>query len=329
LFGNPWTLIDDFQAYSDGQIFTDATEIGWNAAAPEETDEYWMLADPHDPTNISMFVESGNYGVGYGNTWVMKELGQGGIAPGATGTVFFECLWSGIDNNWHFGTCDRPLQFDDVTGLQTVPGAWGDYNSLIRLGLAQNLEHRDGGGYVSTNPPEVVDVNIWYKFWMVVENTWDMSTTPPTSTGVHTLYMQGPGFGDVPTLIPVGTDPAKDSAFLRRAPVDDDGNPVPIIWAMFATNSGAPGEPNAGDPYLLDNFYFSQGMELSDPMNYVGPSGWGGYDFANDAMDVDTGDWMGWINCTAAPYIFSYTLGWIYMEEPAADAAGAWGYVFK
>jgi len=326
-----WKLIDDFQAFNDGDIFYQATDIGWNAAAPQETDEYWMLADPYDPENITMYVESGNYGVGYGSTWVMKPLTDGGIAPGETGTIFFRCLWDGIDNNWHIGTMDKPLAFDPVTGLQTTPGAWGDYNSLIRLGVAQNLEHRDGGGYVSTNPPQVVEVNIWYKFWLVVENTWDMTTTPPTSTGVHSFYIEGTGFGDgvSPTLIPVGTDPPKDKAFLRRAPTDDDGNPVNIIWVTFATESGAPGSPNAGDPFLLDDFYFTKGFDISDPLNQETPTTWAGYDIVNAAGDVDTGDWMGWINVIAKPYIYSYTLGWIYMEEPDAAAGGAWGYVFK
>jgi hypothetical protein len=57
---------------------------------------------------------------------------------------------------------------------------------------------------------------------------------------------------------------------------------------------------------------------------------WGGYEIVNEIGDVNTGDWIGWINTAAAPYILSYsTGGWIYMEEPAADAPGAWGYFFK
>jgi hypothetical protein len=322
-----WSLIDDFNAYNDGDIFTDATEIGWNASSEAGTDEYWFLADPYDAENISLYVESGNYGVGNGNVWAVKALPGGGIAPGATGTIFFRNLWSGLGNNWHIGTADKPLAFDDVTGNQTAPGAWGDYNALIRLGDAKNVEHRDGGGYVSTNPPVVVTTNIWYSFWMVIENTWDMTTTPPTSTGVHTLYMQGEGIGDVPTLIPVGTDPAKDSAFIRRAPTDDDGNPANIIWCMFASNSGSAATPNPGDPYLLDDIYYSAGMNLTNPLE--ASTSWGGYPIANDAGDVDTGDWLGWINVSAAPYIFSYSLGWIYMTEPDAAATGSWGYVFK
>lgn len=56
---------------------------------------------------------------------------------------------------------------------------------------------------------------------------------------------------------------------------------------------------------------------------------WSGYEIIENGL-VDTVDWMGWIYINQAPLIYSYLLeGWIYMEEPAADAPGAWGYTFK
>jgi len=323
-----WTLIDDFQQWNEGEIFVDATDIGWHASSPAGTDEYWMLADPWDPSNIALFVETGGYGIGTKNVWIQKELPGGGIAPGETGTLFWRCLWSGFSNYWHIGTADKPLEFDDITGRQTTPGAWGDFNALVWLGDAQNIEHRDGDKYVSTNPPVVVDVNNWYYFFMIVENKWDMNTAPPTCTGVYTLYMQGPGIGDVPTLIPVGTDPGKDSAFIRRAPVDTEGNPQSIIWVMFATNSSSANNPPFRGPFLLDDFYFSPGMNLSlmgDP-----PEWYTCYQILNEQGDVDTGDLLDWINVAAAPYLWSYSLeGWIYMHEPSCDASGAWAYFYK
>ena len=98
---------------------------------------------------------------------------------------------------------------------------------------------------------------------------------------------------------------------------------------MFASNSGSAATPNPGDPYLLDDIYFAQGMDLTDPLNPVEVTTWGGYQITNAAGDVDTGDFLGWINVISAPYIFSYSVGWIYMEEPAAEATGSWGYVYK
>ena len=45
--------------------------------------------------------------------------------------------------------------------------------------------------------------------------------------------------------------------------------------------------------------------------------------------DVDTGDWMGWINVDYAPFLYSYSLqGWIYMDDFPTDGPGAWGYFY-
>jgi len=57
---------------------------------------------------------------------------------------------------------------------------------------------------------------------------------------------------------------------------------------------------------------------------------WGGYPLSSLDGDVDTGNWLGWLNINPASYLWSYSLnGWIYMEEPAAEAVGAWAYFYK
>ena len=324
VFGQ-WQLIDDFQQWEYGQVFLEVTDIGWHASSQSGTDEYWMLRDPHDSDNIGLYVESGDHGVSSANTFVVKELPGEGIPPGRTGTLYLRSLWKGIGNGWHVGTADKPLEFEPESGLQTAPAAWGDFNALIRLGSAGEVEHRDAGGFVSTNPPVVPEVNEWYSFWIVVENEWSDFTSPPSSIGIYTLYIRGPGIGDVPTLVQVGTIPQKESASLRRAPADEDGNPRSIIWVMFATRS--PNNPTSlGDPYILDDFHFFSGINLSDPA-----------DEGSDCVycpdkkgDADTGNLLGWINVNQAPHIWSYSLeDWVYMEEPAADASGAWGYFYK
>ena len=152
-----------------------------------------------------------------------------------------------------------------------------------------------------------------------------MTSSPPTCTGIYTLYVQGEGIDDgvSPTLIPVGTDTPKQSASLRRAPINNEDNPQSIIWAVFITENDPPGSPSVGEPFYLDDFYFADGVNLTNPLCY------GGYS-VDGSRDVDSDDWLGWINVAKAPYIWSYSLNnWIYMEEPAADAPGGWAYVFK
>lgn len=60
----------------------------------------------------------------------------------------------------------------------------------------------------------------------------------------------------------------------------------------------------------------------------VGPTTWAGYD--RDANgNVNTGSWMGWLNVTHEPAVWSYTLqNWVYLPEGNVTANGGWTYIF-
>lgn len=46
------------------------------------------------------------------------------------------------------------------------------------------------------------------------------------------------------------------------------------------------------------------------------------------AGNVDTGDFLGWINVRQAPWVWSFSLdGWLFLPEGAVHQAGAWAYV--
>jgi hypothetical protein len=82
-------------------------------------------------------------------------------------------------------------------------------------------------------------------------------------------------------------------------------------------------EPAAGAPggwaYLLKS-------AASDGL--TGENTWGGYPVQSNA--ANTGSWMGLMDITSAPYVYNYTMSaWIFLPEPATDAPGAWGYIFK
>jgi hypothetical protein len=63
-------------------------------------------------------------------------------------------------------------------------------------------------------------------------------------------------------------------------------------------------------------------------------AGWGGYPITvaadgNNWVD-GTGNWYGWIMVQNAPVLYSLSADiWMFMNEPAGDANGAWAYGFK
>jgi beta-glucanase (GH16 family) len=53
---------------------------------------------------------------------------------------------------------------------------------------------------------------------------------------------------------------------------------------------------------------------------------WGNWPMVDG--NVDTGDWMGWLNVDRDPYIWSYALlNWIYLPEPPTGGNGSWVFV--
>jgi hypothetical protein len=71
--------------------------------------------------------------------------------------------------------------------------------------------------------------------------------------------------------------------------------------------------------FTFDNFSVAE---------FEAPTTWGGFDIVGSG-DVDTGGFLGWINVTFAPYVWNYSIeGWLFMDEPPADAIGSWMYIF-
>jgi hypothetical protein len=55
---------------------------------------------------------------------------------------------------------------------------------------------------------------------------------------------------------------------------------------------------------------------------------WAGYPIINAAKDVDTGDFLGWINVFHGDYVWCYAMdGWMYCPEANVHESGAWVYV--
>jgi hypothetical protein len=56
---------------------------------------------------------------------------------------------------------------------------------------------------------------------------------------------------------------------------------------------------------------------------------WAGYP-VSETGDTNTGEWLGWINVSAEPWILSYSLNqWMYIDESAVSDSGSWAYVFN
>ena len=75
------------------------------------------------------------------------------------------------------------------------------------------------------------------------------------------------------------------------------------------------------------------GIEMANYYALESDGSWSGFPlYADDGQNwADTGGWMGWLEVSASPYVFSQSLnGWVYVEEnPAIAEEGSWVYIFK
>jgi octaheme c-type cytochrome (tetrathionate reductase family) len=59
---------------------------------------------------------------------------------------------------------------------------------------------------------------------------------------------------------------------------------------------------------------------------------WAGFPVHTDGVNVDTGNWLGWVNISFAPWIYCFDLeAWMYVADPDSipNSAGAWMFIAR
>ena len=80
------------------------------------------------------------------------------------------------------------------------------------------------------------------------------------------------------------------------------------------------------------SYTISSNGETSSGTVYLKGAGsaptWAGYPRADEAGNVDTASWMGWVYIADDPWIYVHALKhWMYCPEEHVSASGGWGYV--
>jgi hypothetical protein len=109
----------------------------------------------------------------------------------------------------------------------------------------------------------------------------------------------------------VGSEPQLDYNRMKESGI------ISLFW------TDGPVGATWGDPAPLRLLEFRAETSGGGDATYGGfPVLEGGY--------VDTGDWMGYLYISDAPFIYSYSIsGWMYMNEPAPADPGAWIYLLR
>ena len=231
-----WTLVDDFQALSPGDMIEGTTGPGatWtgNDASTAIAD-----VDPACAMNMAMRI------TGAPNPSTLRAAfsnSSTNIAAGDTGTLFYRFRTPVLSA----GTTDHVVGLTDNPNITNFNFKSGLRNSSTTG--SQNFDLRDGGTYETVST--LLD-NTWYSLWMVSTNT---------NPGVHACYLQSDTdtrFA-TQTLLTSGGDP-----FDYRI----NGN-TDIVNVLFRNANNANGV--AGNDLFFDDIYInSDTVDLTTPAN--------------------------------------------------------------
>lgn len=262
-----------------------------------DTSHTWEIAqDPFDATNNTMVVSTG---INPDKRIIPQITLPVAAADGETITFYYRFVSYGPNRNTNQGLTD--------IAAEEQLDFWSDfevqhYFNDVGIGGRNGSQFEDGYGNYSDNT--------WYEVWIVADNGTGVESD------LYDLYVRGGAEYAEQTLV------AENKNFRN-------GTTDPLNRFAVLAYYGAASGPDGADPVGFDDIYVAAGEVLSTP---PGDSFgmWGPYPISNAEGDVNTGDFMGWLNVTLDPYLYSYTLdAWIYMEASGVSETGGWAYVYR
>lgn len=234
-----------------------------------------------------------------------------GMAIDSVSTLKFDFWMAGTSHDVVIGLTDtnpEPHPTRDIPGqdLWAIgPDSWNNYEAIIRMFTPLNV--RQGGGYA--NVDFSMNLQTWYTIYMVNDG-FTQSTA---------YYIKERDSSAAPTLLNISSGDPMWGNWRRQA-----GNKL-THFHLSTTNYNL----STVDFWWIDNIQIDYtGVNAEVGANpFAGPGPFADY----DVMDgyIDTGDWMGVIEVSSYPWIYSFDLAsWLYVgSENGTD--GIWSYVAR
>ena len=297
-----WTMIEDFE----GAVYED---FDLNKRFAPQGDIYLSGFDPVNAANGHYYADPGPQVDGANNqVWNAITLPTP-VEEGATATIKYDLyFFSTGPYNLNIGLSDNPVVIDELlskeNGQMLEPNNYGSFESQAAWGNANGAVNvRNGSGFTITDT--LYPVGEWFTFYHVIDNANDV-----------TYFYIKSAADSVPVPVPL---PDSAYALFRNGTTD----PL-ITWTFVSAGS------NDGpiDVFLLDNLQIdTTGVNL-DGGTHVGGSFWAGYPYFDEAGNVDTGSWLGFINVASGDWVYVYSLAtYVYLPEEFVSSSGSWAYV--
>ncbi|MEX0330323.1 MAG: hypothetical protein AB3N64_02765 [Puniceicoccaceae bacterium] len=309
-----WALVNDFNEAADLDSVMDQTNQEGSNARTELVDGKLAAFPGVALENTSNLFAGVDLGV---DLRAASEAAEGPI------TLYFQLIQPTVSDGAG-GT--RKAILDTVFGLthfdpeQWTTETYNSYNAMGRINFGNdNLEVRDGGSYVASG--EILQADVVYELWLDVDFFFNEVQ----------MYVKGGQWTERTMLL--GTDGNEFLGFRKVPGFEVDGTtPQTVDYFLIALSRGNLAAEKGQDPTYFDNIYVdTTGVNATSPVGDGGGFGmWGPWEIIDEAGNVDTGAWMGFVNVAADPWIYSYSLDqWLYVDSNGISSSGSWVYVFN
>lgn len=301
-----WTIVSTFDDASALDLITDSTNLEGSNARSEIVDGKWAVY-PGD-----LFEATSNL---YAQLDLGTDLKAASQASGGSVTLYMEVVQPTVSDG-QGGT--RKAINDTVWGIANVDSSqvletrYNSYNVMQRINAGNdNYEGRNGGGYWTTG--EMFQADVTYQIWLVVDY----------NLNYYEAYVQGGQWAEQTKL---DTEDGSGIWLFRVNPAAE--NVVQHLQVSLSRGNSVDGEKGI-DPTYFDNVAIDvTGSNLSVP-SVAGGETWAGFAVTPEG-DANTMGWLGWVNTTNKPWIYSYALNhWTYIDESSVTSSGGWVYVFN
>jgi hypothetical protein len=146
-------------------------------------------------------------------------------------------------------------------------------------------------------------------------NVWTDAITAD-SPPIYLVY--GPEWGSSDGHAPDNVLPVRDA--YTALGMSDEFTLYEDMWGNFRDDNN-----NWTNEYTTHHYFPELAASLSDDDSVT----WGNFPMDENGW-VDTGSFIGWINATSAPWLWSASLeSWLYLLETSLSEAGAWTYILR
>ena len=306
-----WTLLEDFESYDTG-VLEPSPFVTTESGSIQKVE---IVADTPGTGGSKAAWFNEIQSIVVGDSWTHLPLPEK-IPINRRGTIFFR-LWQSANQGFYALSFSKTAADEAPNESDLTPRLSGIFRFGGFTGINDYHEVDAWGGdhWFASNPPFYPAAENWYRYWIVIDNTFNTANQQPPGVGGFSIYRQGPD--DLhPVLMTWGSDDS--SPILPMFNQDFEA----IQTLVIASDS-----TYVNDPWLIDDIYVADTACVSDPTTGEPCKQWCEYPVVNDWAYTD--NWLGWLFVREAPWLYSSELeSWIY-EPNCPGPQGAWMYLLK